>query len=129
MGKILYPELSYKIMAILFDIHNQLGNSYKEQYYQRAIEVMMKKQKIPYAREVYRKLVIDDVFIGKQYVDFIVDDKIALEIKTVPRLIDGHFKQLLSYIRSLDYQLGIIANFRTNQLSYKRLINIIEPKN
>lgn len=116
-------------MAILFDIHNQLGNSYKEQYYQRAIEVMMKKQKIPYAREVYRKLVIDDVFIGKQYVDFIVDDKIALEIKTVPRLIDGHFKQLLSYIRSLDYQLGIIANFRTNQLSYKRLINIIEPKN
>ena len=121
--KIIYKELSYKIMGILFKIHRKLGNSYQEKYYQRAIEVELRKEKIPYKREVLIRLVYGTENIGKYFLDFVIDGKIALEIKTVPFLRQEYLNQVLAYLDAANLKLGIVVNFRTNRLTYKRLVN------
>jgi len=121
--QIVYPELSYKLMGSLFKIHNKLGPSYQEKYYQRAIATEFKNQRIHFIREKEIILGYGNQGIGKYRLDFVVEDKIALEIKTVPFLRDEFTNQLLAYLVSTNLKLGIIANFRTQKLTYRRVIN------
>jgi len=123
MSELIYGDLSYKLMGILFKVHRKLGNSYQEKYYQRAIALALDKANIPYEREVMINLSYNDQKIGKYYLDFVIDNKIALEIKTVPVIKDEYYKQLLAYLDAANLKLGIVANFRTKRLTYKRLIN------
>jgi len=121
--RIIYADLSYKIMGALFNVHNKLGSSYQEKYYQRAIATEFQNQTIPFIREKEIMLGYGNQGIGKYLLDFIIDNKIALEIKTVPFLKDDFIRQLLAYLVSANLKLGIIANFRTQKLTYKRVVN------
>lgn len=110
-------------MGALFKVHNKLGSTYQEKYYHRAIAVELKEQKIPFIREKEITLSYRNKGIGKYRLDFIIDNKIALEIKTVPFLKDEFINQLFAYLISTNLKRGIIANFRTDKLTYKRVIN------
>jgi len=123
MVNIIYPELSYKLMGVMFKVHRRLGNSYQEKYYQRAIEIEFSKEKIPYKREVLVKLDYENESIGRYFLDFVAEDKIALEIKTVPFMNKEYLNQVLAYLNATNLKLGIVVNFRTNRLTYKRLVN------
>jgi GxxExxY protein len=122
-AKLVYPKISYQIMGIVFRIHRRLGNSYQEKYYQRAIELEFTKEKIPFKREAQIRLYYVNKPIGKYFLDFVIDDRIALEVKTVPYLKKVYINQVLAYLNSAKLKLGIITNFRTDRLTYKRLIN------
>lgn len=78
---LIYPELSYKINGILFEVYNELGPGHKEKYYQSAIQEALKQNKFKVERELYVPLKYNDVKVGKYYLDFLVDDNIVLEIK------------------------------------------------
>lgn len=121
--RIVYPELSYQLMGALFKVHNKLGSSYQEKYYQRAIATELENQKLPFVREKEIILSYGNTGIGKYRLDFVIDDKLALEIKTVPFLKDEFIRQLLAYLVSANLKLGVIANFRTQRLTYRRVIN------
>lgn len=123
MSELIYPKLSYQLMGVLFRVHRKLGNSYQEKYYQRAVEVELKKEQISYKREVAIKLDYADESIGRYFLDFVIDGKIALEIKAVPFLKKEYLNQVLAYLDVANLKLGIVANFRTNRLTYKRLVN------
>src|SRR3989344_4180290 len=112
---IIYPALSYKIMGILFKVHRTLGGNYQEKYYQRAIENDFKKEKISYKRELMVNLNYGEFKIGKYYLDFFVEDKIALEIKAVPVFKKDYYSQVLAYLDAVRVKLGIIANFRAER--------------
>lgn len=122
-NKLIYPDLSYKIVGILFKVHNELGNRYQEKYYQRAIEIELKNQNIKFVKEIPVDLQYAAEKIGKYFLDFLIDDKIVLEIKTIPRLRPRDFKQVLAYLKSINLKLGIIANFRPEQLTFHRILN------
>lgn len=121
--RIIYPELSYKLMGALFKVHNTLGSSYQEKYYQRAIATELKEQDIPFIREKEITLGYGNQGIGEYRLDFVIDNKIALEVKTVPFLKDDFIRQLLAYLVSANLKLGIVANFRTQKLTYRRVVN------
>lgn len=121
--KLIYPELSYKIVGTLFKVHNELGNKYQEKYYQRAIEVELKNQNIKYSKEIPVDLEYAKEKIGKYFLDFLIDDKIILEIKAIPRLRPRDFKQVLAYLKSMNLKLGVIANFRPEKLTFHRILN------
>jgi GxxExxY protein len=89
-SELIYGDLSYKLMGILFKVHRKLGSSYQEKYYQRAITLALDEAKIPYEREVMINLSINNQNIGKYYLDFVINKKIALEIKAVPRINDEY---------------------------------------
>ena len=110
-------------MGALFKVQNKLGSSYQEKYYQRAIATELKEQNIPFIREKEIILGYGNEGIGKYRLDFVIDNKIALEVKTVPFLKDDFTRQLLAYLASANLKLGIIANFRTRRLTYRRIVN------
>jgi GxxExxY protein len=123
MPKIIQKELSYKIMGILFSVQNQLGNRYQEKYYQRAVEEGLEEEKLKFKRELCVDLKYNDKVIGKYFLDFLIEDRVILEIKAVDCLKPKDFKQVLAYLTANNIELGILANFRTEKLSFKRILN------
>ncbi len=122
-ANLIYPELSYKIMGVLFKVHSKLGSSYQEKYYQRALEQEFMIQKIDFQREVSIDVEYSDIKVGKHFLDFVIDQKIVLETKTDLRITPDYIGQVISYLKSSKLPLGIIANFRTPRLTYRRVIN------
>ncbi len=123
MPQIVQKELSYKIMGILFSVHNALGNRYQEKYYQRAIEEGLKEEKLRFKRELSVDLEYKGKKIGKYFLDFLIEDKVILEIKAVDNLKPKDFKQVLAYLTANNIELGILVNFRTDKLTFRRILN------
>lgn len=119
----IYKDLSYQLMGVLFKVHSELGNKYHERYYQRAIALAFKKAELHFKEQVEVDLKYDGEKIGKYRLDFIVDDKIVLELKAEPFISKAHVQQVLAYLKAYKLQLGIIANFRTERLTYRRVLN------
>lgn len=110
-------------MGALFKVHNKLGNSYQEKYYQRAVAKELKLQNISFIQEFEIKLDYEEESIGKYFLDFLIEEKIILETKAEPIITLSFQRQVLAYLKSTNLKLGIIANFRTPRLTYCRLVN------
>lgn len=100
-----------------------MGNRYQEKYYQRAIGEGLKKKNLTFKKELSVDLEYDGKKMGKYFLDFLIEDKIVLEVKAVSRLLPKDFKQVLAYLIANNLRLGILANFRTDSLTYKRILN------
>jgi len=121
--KLVYPELSYILMGILFEVNNKLGTKYQEKHYQRAIEIKLKELSIPYKREVKIDIKFGKENLGEFFVDFIIYNKIILEIKRVWKITQDDIKQVLRYLKATKLKLAIIANFKHCRLEYRRVLN------
>jgi len=121
--RIVLPNESYRLMGLLFEVHNKLGSVYKEKNYQDAIAEVLKREKIPYEREKLIKLKFENLEISDFFADFIIDGKILLEIKASKLISQDDIRQVLRYLKSANLPLAIIVNFRSKKLEYKRLIN------
>ena len=119
----IYPELSYILMGILFEIQNKLGTKYQEKHYQKAFESLLIQNSISYKKEVPISVEYGQKIIGNFAADFVVKDKILLEFKCAPRVTDDHIKQVLRYIQALNLKLGLIVNFRVRPLKPLRVLN------
>lgn len=122
-SKLIYPELSYILTGILFEVSNKLGTKYQEKHYQKAIEIKLKESKIPHEREKQIKIDFGDEELGEFFLDFIIDDKIVLEIKKVWRITRDDIKQVLRYLKAAKLKLGIIANFKHQKVEIRRIVN------
>jgi len=120
---LLYPELSYKIIGALFEVFNKLGQGYLEKYYQRAIAISLKESGLKFKEQVYAPLIFKDVKIGKCFFDFLVEDKIVLELKTGDRFSKKDIGQIHSYLKVNNLQLGLLVNFTSQGVKFKRIIN------
>ena len=124
MEEYLYKDENYKIVGILFEVHKNLGKGFSEIVHKDAIEYEFQQQNIPYQREkefsVYYK---DTILKHKFYADFVVYDKIILEIKTVDCFNNNHYNQCLNYLKVSKNKLAILANFNLTSLEYKRIID------
>ncbi|MBM4402128.1 MAG: GxxExxY protein [Candidatus Cloacimonetes bacterium] len=123
MDKLYYRELSYQIIGILFKVHRELGAMLQEKFYQRAVEKEFEKQNIIYEKEFTVPVFYGKEKIGLERLDFLVEDKIVLELKAVRYLNPQFFKQVSAYLAATDKKLAIIANFRNNSLEFHRVLN------
>lgn len=121
---ILYPELSYKIVGAAFDVYNTLGPGYHEKYYQRALLEEFKNYNLKFEKEVPYKVVYKGTLIGRNYLDFLIDDKIIVEIKKGSYFSKRHIEQILNYLKISKKKLAILINFGSYGVSFKRIINI-----
>jgi GxxExxY protein len=122
MSKIIYQEESYLIMGILFDIHNNLGSGFSEIVYKDALEYEFHNQSIPFEREKEYNVKYKDIVLKhKFYADFVVFNKIILELKSCESINDNHIAQCLNYLKVSNNKLAIIVNFTKDNLEYKRL--------
>ncbi len=116
-------HLTYKIIGCAMKIHNVMGPGFQEVIYQRCFEVELKKADIPFARELDHEIYYDGVNVGSRRADFVVDNRIILELKAVPKLEDVHLVQVKNYLSVFDYPLGLLINFGAKSLEQKLLFN------
>jgi GxxExxY protein len=121
---LVYPELSYQIVGILFEVYNELGYGFDEKVYQKAIAIALKNAKLIFKEQVYTPLIYGGKTVGRNYFDFLIDGKIVLEIKRGDRFSKAHIDQMLEYLHTSKLKLGILAYFSPSKLHYKRLVNL-----
>ncbi len=122
-GKMVYPDLSYKICGFLFCVHNELGRYRNEKQYGDFLEEVLKKNQISYDREKELLPSFDGEVERRNIVDFIIEDKIVLELKAKPFIGKEDYFQTKRYLISSGKKLGIIVNFRQKFLNPKRVLN------
>lgn len=122
MAELIEKELSYKINGVLFEVYNNLGGGYQEKYYQRAIAKELENQGIKFVEQVKVPLIFKEELIGRYFLDFLIEDKIVLEIKVSEKFFDRDIKQVLGYLNSANIKLGILANFTRKGLKTKRIL-------
>ena len=93
-----YSELTGKIIGCAMEVHRQLGNGFQEVIYQRALEIEMAKQAIPFKREFEMPVFYKGEQIGTRRADFLVDGVISVELKALIKLEDVHFAQAINYL-------------------------------
>ncbi|OGY43266.1 MAG: hypothetical protein A2729_02405 [Candidatus Buchananbacteria bacterium RIFCSPHIGHO2_01_FULL_39_14] len=123
LTKIIYPALSYKIIGLCFQTHNELEHFCKEKQYADRLEQLLRLNKINYKREIKIPFQFNSNKIESNIADFLVEDKIILECKAKKFIIREDYHQVQRYRRAIKIKLGIIVNFGTKYLTPKRIIN------
>ena len=117
-----YTELTGRIIGCAMEVHKILGNGFQELVYQKAMAIEMQIQGIPYAREFVMPVYYKSRQIHTRRVDFLVDP-ISFELKAVSAMDDGHLAQGINYLEAYNLEIGLLINFGSKSLQFKRLIN------
>ncbi len=118
-----YSELTAKIIGCAMKVHSALGNGFQEVIYQRALQIEMSDQGILFSREHEIPIYYNHQHIGTRRVDFLVEKTVSVEIKALTKLEDVHLAQAINYLEAYDLEVGLLINFGTKSLEFKRLAN------
>ena len=123
MSEIIFKEESFQIVGILFEVHNNLGGGFSEIVYKDALEYEFKNLNIPFEREKEYVVKYKDTILNhKFYADFVLFDKIILELKSCEKIDPKYISQCINYLKVSSNKLAILANFNNKSLEYKRII-------
>lgn len=123
MTKLLFKDEVYAIIGAAIEVHKVLGCGFLEPVYQEALEIELSMRKIPFIAQ--KQLTIDykGQKLNKVYVaDFISQDKIIIEIKAMNHLSSLEESQLLNYLKASSFEVGLLINFGSESLQWKRMI-------
>ncbi len=120
--KLLYKDLSYKIVGLAFDVHKELGFGFLEKVYENALVVLFSENGIKATQQVPIFVPFHGQIVGEYVADIIVEDSIILELKALDRIAEIHKAQTLNYLRATNFRLAILINFGKYKLEYQRLV-------
>ncbi|MEK7187884.1 MAG: GxxExxY protein [Patescibacteria group bacterium] len=121
--ELVFPELSYAIVGAAFAVFNSLGPGHSEKVYQNALAKELEKQGVNYKREVFIPVQYRNETIAKYFADFVVEEKIIVELKVVKKLGYTHARQVLGYLQGAGIRLGILVYFTEEGVKYRRVLN------
>lgn len=104
-------------------VHNTLGNGFQEVIYQRCLAIELAKARLDFAREIEQDIFYEGIHVGTRRADFIVETEIVVEIKAVINLEDVHLAQAKNYLVAYDKPIGLLINFGSNSLQFKKVFN------
>jgi GxxExxY protein len=119
---VLYEDLTYKLIGLGFEIHKELGSVHKELVYQKAFLEELKKNQIPFEREMQLPVLFKGKKVGVYIPDFVIDTKVILELKALVLLPESAGTQLNYYLKATGYKIGLIMNFGARRLQVRRRI-------
>ncbi len=119
-----HKDITEKIIGAAFEVHKFLGNGFQEVIYQRALAYEMAEAGLEFQREIeqdiyYKEL---DKPIGTRRADFVVENKVLVEIKALVQLEDVHLAQALNYLKAYRLEVGLLINFGSKSMTFKRLV-------
>jgi GxxExxY protein len=124
-----YEDLTHKIIGCAMKVHSVLGSGFQEVIYQRALAIEMDKQSLNFGREIEMTIYYDGIDIGTRRVDFFVEDKIMVELKAVTALDSLHLAQAMNYLEVYNLPIGLLINFGSKSMEFKRVFNTKHPDN
>lgn len=118
-----HAELTRRIIGCAMRVHSALGNGFQEVIYQRALAIEMTDAGLGFSREHEMEILYHEHHIGTRRVDFFVEDRIMVEIKALIQLEDVHLAQAMNYLEAYGLEIGLLLNFGSKSLQYKRVHN------
>ena len=118
-----FKEITEKIIGSSMKVHAALGNGFQEVIYQRALEIEMEETGLKFSRELSMPIYYKGKNIGERRVDFFVEEKIMVELKAIIQLENVHLAQAKNYLEAYNMEVGLLINFGSISLQFKRLGN------
>jgi GxxExxY protein len=116
-------ELTYKVIGCAMKVHNTLGNGFQEVIYQRCLAIELTRADVRFVREKEQTIFYDGIDVGTRRADFVVENRLTVELKAVINLEDVHLAQAKNYTVAYDYPMGLLINFGSQSLQYKLIFN------
>jgi GxxExxY protein len=123
MNKDAINQLTHKIIGCAMQVHRTLGNGFQEVIYQRCLAIELAHQGVVYEREKEMPIFYRDEKVGTRRVDFLIDNKVMVELKAIEKLEDVHKAQAINYCEAYGIGDGLLLNFGSKSLEYKRVYN------
>ncbi len=121
-GEYKHSDITHKIIGAAMTVHSALGNGFQEVIYQRALAIEMAKRNLSFNRELEMSIYYDGQVIGTRRVDFLVERIVMVELKALTKLEDVHLAQAINYLEAYNLEIGLLINFGTKSLEFKRFI-------
>ena len=115
-----YSDMTEKIIGCAMKVHRQMRNGFQQLIYQRCLIIEFRKIALSFLNEVELPIFYDNVEVGKRRVDFLVENKVIIEIKAVSELTDTHLAQALNYLEALNLEIGLLIKKNKKSLEVKR---------
>ena len=124
MEELKFKDITEKIIGASFEVHKFLGNGFQEVIYQRALAYEMRQAGLEFQREIEKDIYYKELDepIGTRRADFVVENKVLVELKALTKLEDVHLAQALNYLKAYRLEIGLLINFGSKSLEFKRLI-------
>lgn len=116
-------ELTYKIIGCAMKVHNTLGNGFQEVIYQRCLAIELERAGVSFSREQEHTIYYEGIDVGTRRADFVIENKVIVEIKALINLEDVHLAQVKNYVVAYDFPKGLLINFGAISLQYKLIFN------
>jgi GxxExxY protein len=124
MTEILFKEESYKIIGACMEVHKKLGSGFLESVYSEALAMEFAKADIPYEKEKKLPVFYEEQPLNKYFrADFVCFNSIIIELKATKYLIEVDHRQTMNNVKATKFRLGLLINFGTPSLTYKRIVN------
>ena len=119
-----HKDITEKIIGASFEVHKFMGNGFQEVIYQRALAWEFSQAGLSFAREIEQQIFYKELVepIGTRRADFVVEGKVLVETKAVIELEDVHLAQVLNYLKAYRLEVGLLINFGSKSLTFKRLV-------
>jgi GxxExxY protein len=118
-----YSELTGKVIGCSMEVHKFLGSGFQEVIYQRSLAIELEQCGIRFAREFDMPIFYKGQQVGLRRVDFLVENKLSVELKAIKLLEDLQMAQALNYLEAYNLEIGLLINFGSQKLEFKRLLN------
>jgi len=116
-------ELTYTINGCAMKVHNTLGNGFQEVIYQRCLAIELDRAGLLFGREIEQDIYYDGIKVGTRRADFLVENKVIVELKAVINLEDVHLAQAKNYVVMYNFPIGLLINFGSRSLQFKKIFN------
>ena len=118
-----FNDCTSRIIGCAMRVHSTLGNGFQEVIYQRALEIELAQEGLGFVREMEMPIFYKEIHIGTRRVDFFVEGEIMVELKAIVELEDVHLAQGINYLEAYNIKTGLLINFGSKSLQFKRLLN------
>lgn len=119
----MYEDLTYKVIGCAIKVHKVLGNGFQEVIYQRCLAIELEKADIKFLREVEQPIYYEGMRVGSRRADFVIEEKIMVELKSLINLENVHLAQAKNYVVAYNFHIGLLINFGATSLQYKKVFN------
>ena len=116
-------QLTFDIIGCAMKVHNTLGNGFHEVIYQRCLAIELERAGIEFGREVEQTIYYNGINVGTRRADFVVENKVIVELKALINLEDVHLAQAKNYVVAYKFEKGLLINFGALSLQYKLIFN------
>ncbi len=117
-----YKELTGKIIGCAMQVHSEIGCGFQEVIYGRCLAVELDELGISYQREIEMPILYKGKDVGTRRVDFLIEDKVLVELKAISAIDDSHIAQTINYLEVFNLEVGLLINFGETSLKFKRFV-------